>query len=508
MKYWFLLFIFLIQIATAQPQLDAFPVTAYLTAGKVNELKITLVNLAKPEKIEFGSFEKELYYNASLNAYNFEIGLESDFAEVKTGKILIPLLPQGKSVELSFLVSVPQNISGKVTFRLYVNYEKLYEIKNESGSYSYEYQSEFEVFDFQIDVVESIKPEFRVFSSTSKLYEGEITRISLTIINSGLGEARDVEIKLLGLERVSPEVVYLPLMRPFNSSTLTFEVVPKNERFILALNYLYYDDGWKRGYEEIEISMKIETLSKGLEVALNKSKFDRKEKGVLEIVVMNNHVYPISSLRLKLEEINGLEFEAKEFLLGYLSSGEVRKIAVKYKVDDNANFGIKELFVTAKYRLITSEFFERLENKVLLLTIEANPFFEVKQKALLYHGENILSLEVLNSGGNAKNVHFKLNPSPGIRLKIPEAFVDKLASEEVTKLYFRVDIDEDVISNTDYRVEISYKAENFDGEEVSGSFYAYVRVLEKSWVEKYLPYLIFLLIFALIVAVRIKRMRD
>lgn len=78
--------------------------------------------------------------------------------------------------------------------------------------------------------------------------------------------------------------------------------------------------------------------------------------------------------------------------MGYLSSGEVRKIAAEYKL-------------------------------MITLTLE---LFSTMAK----HSEPWS----IKNGGTTKNVHFKLNPSPEIRLKMSEAFVDKLASEEVTKL--------------------------------------------------------------------------
>ncbi|MCS7144242.1 MAG: hypothetical protein NZ879_04400 [Archaeoglobaceae archaeon] len=503
----FAFLLLLIPAVLAQPELEAYSKTSYLIAGKLNEVKIVLVNLAKPEKLEFGSIEKELLYNGSLTAYNLEIRLESGDADVKTGKLYIPALPARNSVELSFLVAIPQNASGKSSFTLHVDYEKLCNVLNQSGTYSYQYCDDFEIFEIEIEVLESAKPEFRVYSLTSRLYEGEVTKLTLTILNSGMGEARDVEIRLLGFESVTPEVIYLPYFKPLNSSTVYFEVIPKAEKFILALNYLYYENGWKKGYEEIEIPMKIETIRKGLEFALSKSKFERKEIGIIEIAVMNNHAYPISALRLRISEPEGFEFDAKDFLLGYLSPGEVRKVFIKFRVQENASFGIRELAILADYRIIASELIENSEIKNIQLSIKLNPFFQSLEKALAYHGENIITLKVANTGGLAKNVHFKLNPSPGIRIKTPEAYLDRIESGGIANLSFKIDVDKDVIPNNDYRIELSYKAENSDGEEVSGNFYVYVKVLEKGWIEIYYPYILALIIFVLIIALRVKKMR-
>jgi len=44
----------------------------------------------------------------------------------------------------------------------------------------------------------------------------------------------------------------------------------------------------------------------------------------------------------------------------------------------------------------------------------------------VYHEENVVRLEVMNVGEDARNVHFKLNPSPGIKLKMPEAYISEL----------------------------------------------------------------------------------
>ncbi len=53
-----------------------------------------------------------------------------------------------------------------------------------------------------------------------------------------------------------------------------------------------------------------------------------------------------------------------------------------------------------------------------------------------------------------KNTHFKLNPSPGIKLKMPEAYVAELKKSDKTNISFRVDVNSDVIAGNEYRVDI------------------------------------------------------
>ncbi|MEM2177169.1 MAG: hypothetical protein QXN34_07585, partial [Archaeoglobaceae archaeon] len=117
---------------------------------------------------------------------------------------------------------------------------------------------------------------------------------------------------------------------------------------------------------------------------------------------------------------------------------------------ESASFGFKELRITADYKIVASELLASSETKTIPLLIEENPFFEVHRKAIIYHGENVLRLEITNSGGIAKNVHFKLNPSTGIRLKTPEAYLERIESNSVSSVVFRVYVDEDVIPNNEY----------------------------------------------------------
>ena len=127
---------------------------------------------------------------------------------------------------------------------------------------------------------------------------------------------------------------------------------------------------------------------------------------------------------------------------------------------------------------------EREIDRSVKIVVKEDPDFVVLNKPVVYYGENVVKLEVMNTGGDAKNVHFKLNPSPGIKLKMPEAYIAELKKGEKTNVSFRIDVDDDVIAGNEYRVDIAYKAENTEGNEVSNTFYAYLVVEEKGWVER------------------------
>ncbi|AGK60511.1 hypothetical protein Asulf_00484 [Archaeoglobus sulfaticallidus PM70-1] len=481
-------------LVSDEPKLDAHTLTKSVQAGKIQELKIVILNAAKHEWSERGTLEKEIAYNMSLNAYNLTLELESDEIKILTERVRIPVLPANSQQVVSFQISVPNNLSGEHTLTLRVNYERIRYVDvtgNLSGSYEvdYYYRDETVEIPIKVEILQTAEPEFRVYPLKSTLYASEQDRIALQLANVGLSDARNVEVTLEGIEVIQPGKVIVPHLGPSSITVVEFDVVaPEREGELnvkARINYTYFDgERWIDGFDEVTFKIFVEKIGRGIEFSIGKDELERGESGVIDLFVMNNYLYPIKGLELVISEPDGIDFSATKFLIGYLNSGEVKVIGIPYNVDENADFGNGEIMIQAKYTILASKLEEREITKSIKIVVKENPDFIVLNKPIVYHGENIVKLEVMNVGGYAKNVHFKLNPSPGIKLKMPEAYIAELKRDERANISFRVDVDDDVIAGNEYRIDITYKAENTEGEEISDSFYAYLFVEEKSWVER------------------------
>ncbi|ADC65919.1 conserved hypothetical protein [Ferroglobus placidus DSM 10642] len=399
---------------------------------------------------------------------------------------------------------------------LKVTYERIRYVEvsgNVSESYEvdYFYKKETVEIPIEVEIFQTVEPKFRVYPLTKTIYASEQNRIALQLANVGLSDARNVEVSLEGIEVIQPERVVIPRLQPSSISVVEFYVKSEKEGEVnvtAKINYTYFDgEKWSDGFDEVTFKIFVEKIGKGVEFGVGKEKLKRGESGVLELFVMNNYLYPIKGLEFTISEPEGVEFYAKRFLIGYLNSGEVRVVKVPYRVEEDADFGSKDVRISAKYEILASKIEERAIEKSVSLLIEEEPDFEVLNKPVVYHGENIVTLEIINVGGDAKNIHFKLNPSPGIKLKMPEAFASELKKGERINVSFRVDVDDDVISGNEYRIDLTYKAEDLEGKEFTGTFYAYLLVKQRKMTDRITLLAVVALITVAVVAVLKKRSR-
>ncbi len=84
---------------------------------------------------------------------------------------------------------------------------------------------------------------------------------------------------------------------------------------------------------------------------------------------MNNYLHPIKDLESTISEPKGMDFSATRFLLGYLNSREVRVVRIPYSVDKDADFGVKEIEITAKYSILASKIEKRELVKSLKMVV-------------------------------------------------------------------------------------------------------------------------------------------
>jgi len=493
--------------AKDEPELTAYPLNTILKAGQVNELQVVVVNAAKPENVYGGDLERQLIQNATLTAYNLEIWLESDVFDVKSGRVYLQSLPPSASVKLSFLVSVPADYRGEGLVKLKVNYERVESVEvewdGENYTAKYDYAEESETIEIKVEVLEEAKPELRVFLLTPEVYAGEFSRLSLVVANTGLSEVRSVVLRAEGFDDAVPAQHYIPALQPSQSQQITFSV-KGNGTFSVKTGYTYVDAGKLiKAEENFQFEVQVKKLEADVFVIPENPRLSREE-GMVDFSVMNAHLSPITNLRLSFDAPEEFELKKSEIVIGTLPAGGVVKFSVPYSLDDDAIAGEKEWDVKVSYDL-QAERVERVEeSRKIQLYLENDPYFVVISKPVVYHGENVVTFQLLNAGGKAEDVHIKLIPSPEIRVKMPEAFAEIFEAGKAFNISFSVDVDEDVIAGNEYRLSISWKAENEAGREVSGDAYGYVVVMERAWYERYLVPLIAVIAIALLALLRLK----
>ena len=84
---------------------------------------------------------------------------------------------------------------------------------------------------------------------------------------------------------------------------------------------------------------------------------------------------------------------------------------------------------------------------------------------------------------------------------MPDAYIRELKKNEVAKLKFKVDVDEDVIPGNIYRLKMEITSKDYSGEEKTDEAYLYVRVETKPSYE----YVFLLLLVAVLVVIAMKK---
>ncbi|WP_290623842.1 MULTISPECIES: COG1361 S-layer family protein [unclassified Archaeoglobus] len=518
-RKFFAVFLVLIAVQTAlaveaedEPELAAYSTNTILKAGEINELRIVLMNTAKPENVMGGSLEREIIQNATLTAYNLEIWLVSEDFDVKSGKIYLQSLPPSASVTLPFLVSVPATFSGESVVKLKVKYERVRSVdvvwNGSNYTAEYDYTEESEEFEIRVEVLEVLKPDLMAVLLTPEIYSGNFNRLSILLANTGLREMKSLTVRIEGFEDVSPSELYVPSLPPSSSVQIDFSVFAKNEtEFKVVAHYTYFDEGkLVEESRKINLSVEIKNLGGRVEIIPENPEIQRG-RGILDLAVMNTHLNPVSQLKIKIEAPDEFDLSREEVVVGTLPAGGVVRVQIPYSLDDDALSGNKVWNLNLSYILNTQKLEKRQESRYIVLNLGDDPYFVVTNKPTVYHGENIVKFEVENTGGYAEDIHFKLLPSPGLRVKMPEAFLERVGKGESFSISFYVDVDEDVIPNEEYRVEIRWEAENQAGKDVEDSVYGYLVVEERPWLEKYWGVLVLVMAIVIVVGVGVSRKR-
>lgn len=505
-----------------EPELDAYTVSKLVPAGRPFPLQIGITNTAKYDFVEAGTLEEEIAKNSTLNAYNLTLWLEgSEDIQVKSGRIRLPVLtPTLAPLVESFIISAPSTTkAGSYSLNLHISYERIRVVEiygNITGSYDIKYFYDMEelVIPFEIEVTEDFVPILNILPLRTTFYDGEVTQLTIQVVNEGTGTARNIEVRLDGINVLDPATNYISILPPASSSPLTFTIKDEVGSYQVSANIsLSYYDGqkWIDSAQQDIFEISIVSLSKGLLISSGDNEFKRDTEGVVDIFIMNTFSEPINSLylKLKLDETTGIDIKTGDIFVGYLDSGGVRTVKIPIEINENADFGLKTLELSGSYKKMSAYPSEEKIKQNISVYIEPEPDFEAKPLDTVSIGENVLRLEVINKGGDAKDVHVILKPSPGILVKMPDSFLENLQINEKAIISFKIDVDEDVIPGNQYRLEMIINSEDYRGDEIVDSIYTYVTVEERPSYGYFLIFMIALVIVAIVIAknVRSKKKR-
>jgi hypothetical protein len=503
-----------------KPQIDAYAINKLLPAGQTTQLQITIVNSARYKVVEKGDIEDELYHNVSLNAYNLSVWLEGDeIIKVKSGRIRVPILHPASERIITFVLYIPLNATGEHTLQLHVKYERVRFVSvsgNLSSNYEiyYSYETVEKTIPIEIEVTQAISPKLKVFPTRSTLYGGEINQLTIQIANEGSYAIRNVEVIINGdFDILDPKAVYVPSIQASGAVPATFTVKAREgiHTVKVEIRYQYFDGvKWINTSKEDEFQILFKPISSGIKISLSQTEFERGQKGIVHLFVMNMLSNPVS-ITIQLKEPEDVDFNPDTLLAGLLAPGEVRDLKISYDIDENAKFGNRTLLVNVNAKFMNYPDLESFDTEIPLI-VKPVPDFSASCNKTLYVGEDnqILKINLTNVGGDANDVHAILIPSPGIVVKDPEAYVESLKNGQTATLMYKVDVDEDVIPNKIYRLELKLTSKDYKGDEYSETVYVYVKMSEKSMKIHYiaLACIIVVLVIVGILKVKAKRKRT
>ena len=138
----------------------------------------------------------------------------------------------------------------------YVNAENASEEFEKTGSFGLRVSAKTDL-DFMVDVQDNA-------------IVGEEGEISLEIINKGLGEIKSVSVQIFpqGFELLSKDKIFVGTIDADDSDSATFDVIYKTTNPILSAKVEYKDFDNKDQTETINLSFKVYTKEKALELGI------------------------------------------------------------------------------------------------------------------------------------------------------------------------------------------------------------------------------------------------
>ncbi|MFH1607531.1 MAG: hypothetical protein ABIA78_00145 [archaeon] len=136
-----------------------------------------------------------------------------------------------------------------------INYVYNEESKKETGSFGLRVSAETEI-DFSVETKDAIV--------------GNQGKISLKIVNEGLGDVKFVSVQIFpeGYELISPEKVYIGTIDSDDSDFASFDVIFKNNNPVLSAKIAYKDFDNVDQTTTVSLPVKVYTYEKALELGL------------------------------------------------------------------------------------------------------------------------------------------------------------------------------------------------------------------------------------------------
>ena len=165
-------------------------------------------------------------------------------------------IKKGRQTTFEFQIKAPNNIKPG-------NYNLPYSI-------TYTYNDKLEQKQGSFGITVSVKTELSFSAETDQNIINKKGKVSLKIINNGLGEVRFVSVKLIpiGFTSLSPNEVYIGTVNSDDFETASFDVIyiSQNAKLSALVNYRDFDNNLKT--EIVDLPINVYTNEQALQLGL------------------------------------------------------------------------------------------------------------------------------------------------------------------------------------------------------------------------------------------------
>jgi len=202
--------------------------------------------------------------NFDIEDVSFALDLSDlDFTTIGSSEKDVDDIDEDKDEKVSFNLRasidiIPGDYNIPYILKYYVDVDNDSETYNKTGSFGLRVSAKTDL-DFVVDVQDNA-------------IVGEKGEVSLEIINKGLGEIKSVSVQIFpqGFELLSKDKIFVGTIDADDSDTATFDVIYKTTNPILSAKVEYKDFDNKDQEETVNLSFKVYTKEKALELGILK----------------------------------------------------------------------------------------------------------------------------------------------------------------------------------------------------------------------------------------------
>ncbi|MBA7656419.1 hypothetical protein ES703_64343 [subsurface metagenome] len=235
--------------------------TVGFAAGIIVDSNYITIYPGESEEITF-----EIENNENFDIEDVSLALDLSgllFTTIGSSEKDVDDLDDGEEDDVSFTLRasidiIPGDYNIPYILKYYVDVENNSEVFNKTGSFGLRVSAKTDL-DFVVDVQDNA-------------IVGEEGEISLEIINKGLGEIKSMSVQIFpqGFELLSKEKIFVGTIDADDSDTATFDVIYKTTNPILSAKVEYKDFDNKDQTETVNLSFKVYTKEKALELGILK----------------------------------------------------------------------------------------------------------------------------------------------------------------------------------------------------------------------------------------------